>query len=145
LNISSFGEDEAGEIYVVGLGGTVQRIRAPQVQTPAPFAIRLAVIRRRSSGEALVPVTVKSNAKKYDLEVHEATSVPVPSSVGATILVNGTELNTTYTTTVPGTPIFVARLKRDMLAQPGALTIEVVRADGSRSNPLTIQVAAAEQ
>jgi hypothetical protein len=32
LNISSFGEDEAGEIYVVGLGGTVQRIRAPQVK-----------------------------------------------------------------------------------------------------------------
>ena len=26
LNISSFGEDEAGEIYVVGLGGTVHRI-----------------------------------------------------------------------------------------------------------------------
>jgi glucose/arabinose dehydrogenase len=28
LNISSFGEDEAGEIYVVGLGGTVHRIAA---------------------------------------------------------------------------------------------------------------------
>ena len=28
LNISSFGEDEAGEIYVVGLGGTVHRISA---------------------------------------------------------------------------------------------------------------------
>src|SRR5206468_96046 len=26
LNISSFGEDEAGELYVVGLGGTVHRI-----------------------------------------------------------------------------------------------------------------------
>jgi glucose/arabinose dehydrogenase len=26
LNISSFGEDEAGELYVVGLGGTVERI-----------------------------------------------------------------------------------------------------------------------
>jgi Glucose / Sorbosone dehydrogenase/NedA-like, galactose-binding domain len=26
MNISSFGEDEAGEMYVVGLGGTVQRI-----------------------------------------------------------------------------------------------------------------------
>jgi len=29
LSISSFGEDEAGEIYVVGLGGTVHRIAAP--------------------------------------------------------------------------------------------------------------------
>jgi glucose/arabinose dehydrogenase len=35
LNVSSFGEDEAGELYVVGLGGTVQRIRAAAA-TPAP-------------------------------------------------------------------------------------------------------------
>lgn len=33
LNISSFGEDESGEMYVVGLGGTVQRI----VSTRPPF------------------------------------------------------------------------------------------------------------
>ncbi|MGH7392247.1 MAG: PQQ-dependent sugar dehydrogenase, partial [Candidatus Rokuibacteriota bacterium] len=31
LQISSFGEDEAGEIYVVGLGGTVHRLAAPAV------------------------------------------------------------------------------------------------------------------
>jgi hypothetical protein len=29
LNISSFGEDESGELYVVGLGGTVHRIASP--------------------------------------------------------------------------------------------------------------------
>jgi hypothetical protein len=29
INISSFGEDEAGEMYVVGLGGTVDRIANP--------------------------------------------------------------------------------------------------------------------
>jgi glucose/arabinose dehydrogenase len=33
LSISSFGEDEAGEIYVVGLGGTVHRIAA---ESPPP-------------------------------------------------------------------------------------------------------------
>ncbi len=33
LNIASFGEDQAGEIYVVGLGGTVHRI-APAAPTP---------------------------------------------------------------------------------------------------------------
>ena len=31
LNISSFGEDEAGEIYVVDLNGSVQRIGAASV------------------------------------------------------------------------------------------------------------------
>ncbi|MGH7395048.1 MAG: PQQ-dependent sugar dehydrogenase, partial [Candidatus Methylomirabilales bacterium] len=37
LNISSFGEDEAGEIYVVGLGGTVHRLTgAPSPPAPLP-------------------------------------------------------------------------------------------------------------
>ncbi|HJQ26756.1 MAG TPA: PQQ-dependent sugar dehydrogenase [Blastocatellia bacterium] len=38
-NISSFGEDEAGEIYVVGLGGTISRL----AQTPAPPACTYAL------------------------------------------------------------------------------------------------------
>ena len=33
LNISSFGEDEAGELYVVGLGGTVHRIASTATTT----------------------------------------------------------------------------------------------------------------
>jgi hypothetical protein len=28
VNISSFGEDEAGNLYVVGLGGTIHRLSA---------------------------------------------------------------------------------------------------------------------
>jgi hypothetical protein len=36
LNIASFGEDEAGELYVVGLGGTVHRIAA----VPPPPSMR---------------------------------------------------------------------------------------------------------
>jgi hypothetical protein len=35
LSISSFGEDEAGEIYVVGLGGTVDRIINPAAPPPS--------------------------------------------------------------------------------------------------------------
>src|SRR4030095_5610073 len=31
INISSFGEDESGELYVVGLGGTISRITAPLI------------------------------------------------------------------------------------------------------------------
>jgi Viral BACON domain len=37
MNISSFGEDEAGEIYVVNLGGTVGRITS--TATPCNYAI----------------------------------------------------------------------------------------------------------
>ena len=36
LNISSFGEDESGEIYVVGLGGTVHRIVKPNAPPNDP-------------------------------------------------------------------------------------------------------------
>lgn len=36
LNIASFGEDDAGEIYVVGLGGTVHRL----VAAPPPQSVR---------------------------------------------------------------------------------------------------------
>jgi len=38
LQISSFGEDEAGEIYVVGLGGSVHRLAAPGVATSVSAA-----------------------------------------------------------------------------------------------------------
>jgi len=36
MNISSFGEDEAGEIYMVGLGGTVHKIVA---SAPCTYSI----------------------------------------------------------------------------------------------------------
>ena len=39
LNITSYGEDEAGEVYVVGQGGTVQRI----ANTPAPPACTMQI------------------------------------------------------------------------------------------------------
>ncbi|MGH7311460.1 MAG: PQQ-dependent sugar dehydrogenase, partial [Candidatus Rokuibacteriota bacterium] len=39
LNIASFGEDQAGELYVVGLGGTVHRI-VPAAPAPPPQNVR---------------------------------------------------------------------------------------------------------
>ncbi len=38
IQISSFGEDEAGEIYVVGLGGTIHRIAIPAAATTVSAA-----------------------------------------------------------------------------------------------------------
>ncbi len=38
-NISSFGEDEAGEIYVVGLGGTIERITGMLPPPPCSYSI----------------------------------------------------------------------------------------------------------
>ena len=141
LNISSFGEDEAGEIYVVGLGGTVLRF-VNNSPPPSSFAITRAAVRRRATGAVLDPITVRENAKKFEIVVLESASVPVAASAGATVVVNGVELNTEYTVTELGTPIFVARLQKKMLATPGTLVVEVVRSDGTRSNALTLQVVA---
>jgi len=141
LNITSFGEDEAGEIYVIGQSGTVHRLGNVASQS---FTITHALVRRRSTGEVVDPLSVRSNSKKYDIVVFEDAATPTPASVNATVVVNGTELNTEYTTTAAGEPIFIARLKRSMLATPGPLTVEVVRADGTRSNTLTLQIVAAQ-
>ena len=140
LTVTSFGEDEAGEIYVVGQGGTVDRLG---IAAAPSFAITRAVVRKRASGEVLDPVSVRPNGKKFDIVVSEAGATPSAASVNATVRVNGVELATEYTTTAAGEPVFVARLRRHMLATPGPLTVEVVRADGSRSNTLTLQVVAA--
>ena len=141
LSIASFGEDEAGEIYVVDLGGSVYRIKNPNRPPPPqdnPFTIRSAFVRKRSSRAVLNPITVRSNAKKFDLVVVAAGFSP--ASEGAMVFVNGVGLDTLYTTDDVGDPIFVARLKRSMLAQAGPLVIEVVRADGTHSNQITLEV-----
>lgn len=139
FSIPSFGEDEAGEVYVVGADGAIRRF-GNLGDLPQAFTITGAFIRHRSSGEVLNPVTVKKNAKKYEIVVSEEGIAPVAESAGATIAVNGVKLETAYTTTIAGTPIFVARLKRKMLKQPDALTVEVIRANNTRSNKLVIQV-----
>jgi len=144
FNISSFGEDEVGEIYVVNIGGSVHRIFNPDAVPPAPLTITGAIVRRRSTGEELHPVTLVGNAKKYEVVVFESATAPVQTSAGATVFVNDTALNTTYTTQA-GAPVFVARLKKQMLSVPGNLKIEVVRTDGTRSNAITLQVIASDQ
>jgi glucose/arabinose dehydrogenase len=56
LGISSFGEDEQGEIYVVDLGGSVSRIVSPQscAYSPAPLSQSFAA----DGGSASIDVTV---------------------------------------------------------------------------------------
>lgn len=59
LNISSFGEDEAGEIYVVDLGGTVQRIARA---TPCTISLALASRSVPARGTGLGTVSVDAPA-----------------------------------------------------------------------------------
>jgi len=132
LQIDSFGEDDDGEIYVVGLGGTVHRLVRSLPAVPR-LNIDAVQVRKRFGGKALQPVTVKANGKKYDVAV-EGTGF----AAGATVLVNGRALQTTAGLS-PDTEL-IARLRGQMLAQPGSLIVEVINPDGSHSNSFTIQI-----
>jgi hypothetical protein len=64
LSISSFGEDEAGEIYVVGLGGTVDRITSSPPPPPCSYTISPASQDFTASGGAgQLTITTSSDCK----------------------------------------------------------------------------------
>jgi glucose/arabinose dehydrogenase len=139
LNISSFGEDDDGEIYIVGLGGTIDRIVNPLAAPP--LQLRMAFVRRRSTLEVLQLITVKGNGKKFEI----VAVVDGFSLAGAVVTINGQEMkNTEEGFLETGDPTLVARLRRDTLAEPGPLVVEVVAANGTRSNPVLLQVVSGE-
>jgi glucose/arabinose dehydrogenase len=140
-HIVSFGEDEAGEIYVVSLEGTVQRLGT---NPPAPFTITRALVRKRATGQVVEPLSVRANGKKFEIVVFESAATPTPASEGTRLIINGITLKSDYLTTAAGEPVFVRQLKPVMLATPGTLTVEAVRPDGTHSNTLTLQIAAAQ-
>lgn len=139
LSISSFGEDESGELYVVNLGGSVHRVinsDSPPPPPPGELVITGATITHRVKLNILAPVTVRNNGKKYEIVVRGRGFV-----AGSVILINGREMNNTQLRQTPTEiPVLVARLRQGTLSEPGTLTIEVVNPDGSRSNQLTIEV-----
>lgn len=135
INISSFGEDDAGEIYVVGLGGTVHRLINPNSQPPSPLNIRFALVQRRSNHEILQPIVVRPNGKKFEILIRGEGYGP-----NSVILVNGRELKTELRETATETSVLVGRLRRFMLAEPTALTVEFVNPDGAHSNQVVLQV-----
>lgn len=134
LSISSFGEDEAGEIYVVNLGGTIHRI--VNTNPAQPFTLIRAVVVRRSTGVVLDPITVQKNGKRFDV----AAFVDKFDLEGATILVNGRSMkNTTQDDLTPGSSTLRARLRRTTLSEAGPLVIEVLARDGAHSNQIVLQ------
>jgi hypothetical protein len=139
MNISSFGEDEAGEVYVVGLAGTVNRITNPNAPPPPPppsgLNIQSAVVRRRSNHETLQPITAHSNGKKFDVVVFGTGYV-----AGSDLFVNGRKLKTNLLFSPTEAVFLTGRLKKDMLREPGPLIVEFVNPDGAHSNQLTLMV-----
>jgi glucose/arabinose dehydrogenase len=140
LSISSFGEDDEGELYVAGLAGTVHRIINTTPPPPPPpqqqFRLDSAIVRRRSSGEALQPITVQRKGKKFEVVAQGEGFAP-----GAVIRVDGKSLDTSAGAAA-GREL-VGRLRKKMLRNPGPLTVEVANPDLSVSNQIVLQVLAA--
>lgn len=128
--ITSFGEDDDGELYVVGLRGSVHRIRRvaplPQVR------IESVEVRRRSGGEVLDPVRVKPKGKKFEVVVRGSGF-----SAGAVIVVGGREMETRAGASANE---LIARLRAETLATAGPLTIEVINTDQTRAESFVIEV-----
>jgi glucose/arabinose dehydrogenase len=147
LQITSFGEDEAGEIYVVG-SGTIQRITNPNpfVNPPDPppsteFRIASPLIQKIASGKVINPVTARPKGKKYQIVLVAGTASDLAKNANAIILINGVELSTESQLDETGTQaLLIARLKVGTLIEPGMLTIQARRADGTLSNQLMLQV-----
>ena len=135
MGISSFGEDEAGEVYVVDLsGGAVHRIVNPDAAEQMTARIDSIMVRRRSTGVELLPVTVKGNAKKYEIVVRGAGFAP-----GARVFVGGRSMKNTVAGSQPGAEL-VARFRQGTLQEPGPLTVEVINPDNTRSNQVILLV-----
>jgi hypothetical protein len=129
LNITSFGEDDHGEIYVVDIGGSVFRLTSDV--TEPQIRIDSVEIRHRKTGTLLDPITVKANAKKYEVVIRGEGF-----AAGATVFVGGRALELAASSSTE----LVARLRRDTLSQPGVLELTVSNPDGSGSDDFPIIV-----
>jgi len=134
MNITSFGEDEDGEIYVVGFDGSVHRIFIPSAQEPH-ITLDSIRIRNRATGEILEPVLIRQKGKKFEAVVQGSGFVP-----GTVIFINGRQMKTVAGS--PDSSELIARLRNDTLSRPGPLVIEAVNPGGTRSNSYVIEVLA---
>jgi len=103
VNISSFGEDEAGELYVVGLGGTVSRLDA--VESAWTFTATPSTIQ---AGQSSVLSFTTSTADVHNIFINgqrPARSCGVSSCSGSlTVFPQTTTTYTLRSTNSAGTP-----------------------------------------
>src|SRR5262245_8012465 len=127
LQISSFGEDEAGEIYVVGLGGSVHRLAAPSIATPVSAA--------SYRGAQLAPASI---AAAFGPNFATTTQFP-PAGQSLPTTLGGVSVNIIDATGTsrPAPLFFVSPLQINFLvpndSSPGNGTIYVTNTNGTIS------------
>jgi uncharacterized repeat protein (TIGR03806 family) len=88
LNISAFGEDQAGEIYIVHHGGTLHRLARQQGGTPGTFPTTLsatgcfAEVANRRPAASLIPFEVQSPLWSDGTVKRRWLSLPGTNTIG---------------------------------------------------------------
>ncbi len=92
LSISSFGEDDSGEVYVVDLGGSVWRIVEPNASQPAVNAGGVVNGASFAAGPGISPGSIASLfGTNLSASTGFATALPLPTTLAnSRVLVNGT-------------------------------------------------------
>jgi len=102
LNIASFGEDEAGELYVVDLGGSVQRLvgddRAAVVAAVLPSSRSVAV---EAPATAFATITNAGDVAAIGCRID------LPTSVAAGFVFQTTDPDTNAVTGTPNSPVTI--------------------------------------
>jgi hypothetical protein len=83
LNISSFGEDEAGELYVVGLGGTVDRLTSSPPPPPCNYTISPGSEASTAGGGASTVTVTSASDCNWRAASHE-TWITIPAGASGT-------------------------------------------------------------
>ena len=137
FRISSFGEDEAGELYVVDLQGTVYRMNIPG---PEPRLSSAGVVNAASfqGGAGLAPGSILSLfGEAFSATTVSASSAPLPSSLaGIRIRIGGVDA-----------PLFFVSPSQANIQAPwevaGPSAAVVVMRGSAQSAPVDIPVATA--
>jgi uncharacterized protein (TIGR03437 family) len=140
LSISTFGEDEAGEIFVADYGGAIYRIGGPV----APFLTSAGVTNAASYESGLVAgslATIFAAGVKDDTGIASADRVPLPSSItGVTVTINGFTAPVLAVANVNGQEQVNVQTPWQLAGAVSASV--VVTRDGRSSTPVDVPVLA---
>ena len=101
-NITSFGEDQAGELYLLTSGGSVFRI-LQQTQVACPDRPRVT-LQSTQSGPGTLTVTLTANDSS-NIANNSIQSIAVTRIVNAFVTVGGqVDRQSPFTVTIPGGP-----------------------------------------
>jgi glucose/arabinose dehydrogenase len=146
LNISSFGEDEAGEIYVVGLGGTVHRIIDPNAPSDDPpnASVTLSGVEFRTGQSITYQATLTPASTPTMVDIYFGALLPdgvtflslVEAATGGISLVLGPSPVPFLAGITPAQPVVISFSRTFLGSEPVGTYFAFAGAAAAGSDPL---------